>query len=159
MKYFIILFLCIGCAARTPPVAITVPVNSSINSLPSDTEQPVKEPDLSKLESYPATPILENTPAPKSGVLISPRRAAEIALREAELDKLRVENKVIIRTRETEIKLYENNQREIQEQLKKAVQRSWWDEYGGSVLFTTGALSGISISLLIFKLAVQTANK
>lgn len=73
LKYILALVILVfGCASSQPPVAINVPVTSSITSLPADTgstsgAETAKS--LEKLEDFPSEPILSGDVAPKDGFL------------------------------------------------------------------------------------------
>ncbi len=162
MRSFLALWLClmVGCGAREPSnVNVTVPVSSTLGASAGDdsTEREKKEQAerdvLAKFPDYASVPLEKKEPAPDDGVLFSPRRAAQAALDQAASEKLGTENKVLVKIRQTEIDLYEKRIKELQLDLKNALQKSFWDEHKAAITGVIGALLGAGFSLGIFKAA------
>jgi uncharacterized protein YciI len=169
MRTFVAIFLCffLACTrAGTPNVNVTVPVSSAINTPltaeqeAKDTENRVEEPqpDLDKLEDYKAEPIVKGAAAPKDGVLMSPRQVAEAALDAAQAEKLETANRVLSNTRNTELKLLNDNQKRLEGELAQCREKSWWDKHGTATMLGVGVLTGIGLSIATFKAAVQIKN-
>ncbi len=154
------LCLAVGCSQREPAnVNVTVPVSSTLgasagaDSAEREREEEAEREVLAKLPDFAAIPLPKNKPAPESGILLSPRQAAEAALDAAEAEKLGVENKVLVETRQRELELLTQQVKNLEKDLAKARQKSFWDENKGIITGIAGALLGAGFSLGIFKAA------
>lgn len=110
---------------------------------------------LEKLELYNNIPLLEGKPAPKDGVLYSPRKSAECSAAHAKSERLEVDFKAISKLRITENNLKDNYIYNLEESLKEANKKTWWDENDGWVYTGVGALIGVATSILIFYASVK----
>ena len=114
-----------------------------------------KDPNLNKLEDYNPIPLMKNTPSPENGILYSPRHSAECSLDAAAAKRLTTENKIILKLRTKENVLQEQYTHNLEESLKLATKKTWWDNNSGWVYLTTGVIAGVATSILIFSVAVD----
>jgi len=164
-KYLVIfLLLLIGCSrSGLPNVNVTVPVSSNPTlaaSEPSQVEDPPRDTaleDIAKLPDYPAQPVLKGSPSPDTGILISPRNAAEAALNAAEATRLLTENSILNRTQSKELLLRDAYQKRLEDENASLKKKSLWDKNGTAIMFGIGVATGVTVSLAIFKLAVKIA--
>lgn len=155
LKFFItvlclVFFSCssVKKAETTTPVKLTA---GEAVFTPKNTEVQGME----KLEDYPAVPLLQGTVSPKNGILYSPRHSAKCSIDSADSKRLVIENKALLQLRSSENSINEKYNAQLESALKKATEKSWWDENKDWVYFGAGALIGVVTSIIIFDEAVS----
>jgi hypothetical protein len=100
-------------------------------------------------------PLLEGSPAPFSGLLVSEADFRLAIERDAAAERWEREARVFERSLETERILYEAFITEQRDRINELSERSWWDENGALFSFVLGAVLGVGVSALIVGLAVN----
>lgn len=109
------------------------------------------------LPSSPPTqlsvPLLEGSPAPFSGLLVTEENALQCITDAASVERLTVE--LAARNRELEVStsLREEFITEQRQRIVELSSRSWWDEHGTVFMFSVGIVLGVFVTALIAGLA------
>jgi len=114
----------------------------SSNSTTSDTSVP----QLS-------VPLLQGTPAPFSGLLITEGHATQCIEDAAAVSRLRVETSVRTRQLSLSTHLYEAFIEDQRERIRGLIQTSWWDRNGNVFMLGVGLVLGVVGSALLVGLA------
>jgi hypothetical protein len=102
-----------------------------------------------------SVPLLQGSPAPFTGLLISEADATQCIEDAAAVERLTVE--LAVRTRELELSNSLRDQfiAEQRARIDELSQRSWWDENGNIFMLGLGLVLGVAASALVVGLATN----
>jgi len=100
-----------------------------------------------------SVPLLQGTPAPFSGLLITEDHATQCIEDAAAVSRLRVETSVRTRQLSLSTHLYEAFIEDQRERIRGLLQTSWWDRNGNVFMLGVGIVLGVVGSALLVGLA------
>ena len=100
-----------------------------------------------------SVPLLEGSPAPFSGLLITEDHASQCIEDAAAVSRLRVETNVRTRQLSLSTHLYEAFIEDQRERIRGLLQTSWWDRNGTVFILGVGIILGVVGSALLVGLA------
>lgn len=102
-----------------------------------------------------SVPLLEGSPAPFSGLLITERHAAQCIQDAAAVARLQVESSVRSRQLTLSSSLYEAYIENQRKQIRNLRQTNWWDRNGTVFMFGVGLILGVVSSAVLVGLATN----
>lgn len=104
-------------------------------------------------ETHLSVPLLEGSPAPFTGLLISEEDAIQAISDSAAVSRLTLE--LAVRTRELDVSasLREAFIAEQRNRIDQLRERSWWDDNGNLFMFGLGLILGVAACALVVGLS------